>query len=453
MKMKAFVMRTLSALLAGSCCIMASCKKEEAFTATDTLGQTDTQQTDTSYEETKKETDTADTSKPVTEKTLSLKWNLGYVASSTHASKPNQIVSGSGGGYYSYTDVFTVDKAGTTLTFTDNNTNSNGDAKFASASAYVVSSWKQEGSEWVIDLDGANYAGSNTTLSDILVSYSNGTVTYSYTTTLDNENLRLCFRSGQSTAFTPTAFPTVTATLTGRTGTAAEKLNLAQWIEDSISSYYAQNLEELTVYAIGDSYFEGNGLLSDYVWLSLMSKKYGIELHNYGKNGSTVSNYVTSYNPMCDRYTSLPDGSPDIILVEGGRNDFNQKVPIGAADSSDTKTYSGALNVIIDGLQKKYPSAMIVCVTPWNFPDKSGYSLTYKDYTDAMEEVAEAQGVYCVKAYEPEISGVNMRDDSFKSKYCMKPGDVSHLNLDGMKIAMSHFEKIIAQYYADFSSK
>lgn len=212
-------------------------------------------------------------------------------------------------------------------------------------------------------------------------------------------------------------------------------------------------MEELTVYAICDSYFESNGLLSDYVWLSLMSKKYGMELHNYGKNGSTVSNYVTSYNPMCDRCTSLPDGSPDIILVEGGRNDFNQKVPIGAIDSSDTKTYSGALNVIIDGLQKKYPSAMIVCVTPWNFPDKSGYSLTYKDYTNAMEEVAEAQGVYCVKAYEPEISGINMRDDSFRSKYCMKPGDVSHLNLDGMKIVMSHFEKIIAQYYAEFSSK
>ena len=35
-------------------------------------------------------------------------------------------------------------------------------------------------------------------------------------------------------------------------------------------------LKGKTVYAIGDSYFEGNGLLSDYVWLNIMAEKYDI---------------------------------------------------------------------------------------------------------------------------------------------------------------------------------
>lgn len=452
--MKNYFLRVVTLILCLACCMALSCcdDGEPSNSASTDNGQSDTHGTDANTDKWIDKGPSIDEEPEPEEEILELKWNLGYVASSSHGTKPNQLVSGSGGGNYSYTDVFTVPKAGTTVTFTDDNSNSGTDAKFSSTSAYVVSSWKKEGSEWVLDLDGANYAGSNTNTSDILISYKNGAVTYSYTTTLDNENLRLCFRSGHTSTFTPSAFPVVTATVTGNRGTAADKLMLNSWIEESKSGFYSEALKGKTVYAIGDSYFEGNGLLSDYVWLNIMAKKYGIDMHNYGKNGSTVSNYVTNCNPVCDRYTSMSSGSPDIVLLEGGRNDFNKKVPIGTVDSTDTKTYSGALNVIIDGLQAKYPNAMIVCVTPWNFPDKGEYTLTYADYAGAMEAVAEAQGVYCIKAYDPQVSGVNMRDASFKSQYCMKPTDVSHLNLEGMKIALSHFEKILDGMYVQYKT-
>ncbi len=221
---------------------------------------------------------------------------------------------------------------------------------------------------------------------------------------------------------------------------------------DAETDFYDSNLIGLSVNAIGDSYFEGNGLKSEYVWLNLMAKKYAIDMNNYGKNGSTVSNYVTEYNPMCERYANMTENYTDIILIEGGKNDFNKNVPIGTEDSRDTKTFSGALNVIIDGMKEKYPDAMIVCISPWNFTGTNGNGQSYLDYANAMREVAKAQDVFYIRACDPTVSGVNMQDPSFRAQYCMKSTDVSHLNAEGMKIAMAHFEKILSEYYQIFLS-
>jgi len=219
--------------------------------------------------------------------------------------------------------------------------------------------------------------------------------------------------------------------------------------------FYAKDLEGLTVNALGDSYFAGAGLPQDQVWLHLMARKYGMTMNNYGIGGSTVSDSKDGYyNPMVGRYTDLikANNNPDIILVEGGRNDFNYKAEPGeiSIDNVDKTTYVGALNLIIDGLQEAYPNAMIVCVTPWNFPDKDGYEYNYLDYCNAMVQVAEMQGVKCIKAYDPEISGVDMRVDGFSAQYTVD-GGVSHLNLKGMKIVMPRFEKLLAEYWEEFN--
>lgn len=380
---------------------------------------------------------------PVDPNVLQVKWNAGYVGSSSNSSYPNKI-NNSGGAYY-YTDVFTIAKAGTTVTFADGNVNDGGDGKYASTSAYVLSSWKQVNGQWVIDLDRANYPGFGTSdTSDIKKSYSGGVLTYTYTTSVDNENLRLCYRSGKATEH-----PVVTAKYTGAKGTAYDKITLPQWIAESKQTSYYEILEGLTINAIGDSYFAGSSIDPQMVWLHLMEKKYGQSMTNQGIGGSTVSNYVDK-NAMCNRYQKLPNNNPQIILIEGGRNDFNQKTPIGTLDSTDTKTFMGALNVIIDGVQAKYPNAMIVCITPWNFPDKDGFTLTYKDYVNAMMAVAEAQGVYCINASDPAVSGVDMRNEAFRAKYNIKSSDVSHLNVNGMKFVLPYFEKALAELYTKF---
>lgn len=229
--------------------------------------------------------------------------------------------------------------------------------------------------------------------------------------------------------------------------------NIDNWLKKSTDEYYSSVLEGLTLTAVGDSYFEGDKLGREYVWLSLLSKKYGIVLNNYGINGSTVSDYVTEYNPMCCRVSSITASGADIVLIEGGRNDFNNNVPIGTEDSRDTKTYSGALNVIIDAMKQKNPKAMFVCISPWNFTDSAEKPLTYLDYANAMERIAYLRGLYFIRACDPTVSGIDMRNAEFRAENCLKPTSVSHLNLEGMKKAMTHFEKILAAYYSDFINK
>ena len=232
-----------------------------------------------------------------------------------------------------------------------------------------------------------------------------------------------------------------------------EKNDLYDWLERSKDRYYNPVLEGLTINAMGDSYFEGAGLASEYVWLGLLASKYDINMKNYGKGGSTVTNYITTNNPMCERYDKMANNNPDIVLVEGGRNDFSKGAKPGEVDSYDTTTFAGALNVILEGLKEKYPNAMIVCISNWNFPDKSDYEYTCFDFADAMEAVAERQGVYYIRACDPDVSGIDMRSKSFRTTYCIKDTDVSHLNEAGMKLAMTKFEPILARYYEDFLEK
>ena len=226
-------------------------------------------------------------------------------------------------------------------------------------------------------------------------------------------------------------------------------------VEETTEEEYTKSLlNGVRINALGDSYFAGEGLdPNTEVWLGLLANEYKLRMNNYGKGGSTVSNYVTDKNPMCVRYADMPNNNADIILLEGGRNDFNKKVPIGETDSRDTKTFSGALNVIIDGLKEKYPNAMIVCISNWNFPGTSDIGLRYTDYAGAMENVAEAQGVYFIKACDPNVSGVNMNSEVFRTAYCIQSSDISHLNAKGMKIAFEHFAPILEEYYTDFLSK
>ena len=101
-------------------------------------------------------------------------WNFGYVKAD------GSIVAN--GSAYSYTDVIVVPKAGSKVTFTD--TNKNG-SKFCSNSALVFSTWTKDGENWVFTNGVKGEEGT----------FSSPAVIYSYTSTKDNELVRLCYRS------------------------------------------------------------------------------------------------------------------------------------------------------------------------------------------------------------------------------------------------------------------
>lgn len=218
----------------------------------------------------------------------------------------------------------------------------------------------------------------------------------------------------------------------------------------SEGNYYSDILEGLTMYAIGDSYFQGSGLGHYYTWPSEIARKYNMPHINYGIGGSTIAN-VSTNNPMVIRYTSMQNGDADIIILEGGRNDRNQKVPYGDFDSRDSKTLCGALNIMIEGLHKKYPNALIILVTPWNYKDNSSY-VTY-NYAMKMVEYQKQlklDYVSIINAADTSISGVDMNDVSFRELYSKAVGDISHLNSKGMSNVTVRMEKQVAELYAKF---
>ena len=147
----------------------------------------------------------------------------------------------------------------------------------------------------------------------------------------------------------------------------------------------------------------------------------------------------------------MQNGDADIIILEGGRNDRNQKVPYGDFDSRDSKTLCGALNIMIEGLHKKYPNALIILVTPWNYKDNSSY-VTY-NYAMKMVEYQKQlklDYVSIINAADTSISGVDMNDVSFRELYSKAVGDISHLNSKGMSNVTVRMEKQVAELYAKF---
>jgi len=214
-------------------------------------------------------------------------------------------------------------------------------------------------------------------------------------------------------------------------------------------------LKGLTVYAIGDSYFAGEGLdPNKQVWPALMALKYGQTFVNHGKGGSTVSNYITTNNPMCERISSMKQGTPDIVLFEGGANDWNHMVPLGNAGSTDTRTFRGAVASCIEQLHAKYPSALIVCISNWDYGQKNGSGVDSTAYAKAFCEIAEGYAYTCViRAYDTSVIPAYMSNAVFRAKYSITPSDRSHLNAEGHALVFQSFERLISEGFRASKNK
>ena len=222
------------------------------------------------------------------------------------------------------------------------------------------------------------------------------------------------------------------------------------WAKSSTPKY--ENLYGLRVNLLGDSYLAGHTLenADRLVWPALLAHKYGWELTNCAQNGAPVSTEtgITYAESMVDNINKMPYNSPDLVIFDGGRNDYNKNVPLGEVDSRNTATFMGALNVVIDGLERKYPNATLIFTTVWNFSGTNSIGLTAESYAMAASKVCEARGVYVFLACMPGISGVDMSSSEFRAQYCLTPTDVSHLNVEGMKLVMPIYERYISETYA-----
>ena len=214
-------------------------------------------------------------------------------------------------------------------------------------------------------------------------------------------------------------------------------------------------LSGLTVYGFADSYFTGKELPQEDVWVNLMAKTYGWSYTNYSRGGCTISDYTTDRNPMVSRLETLNTADADavdLILFEGGTNDRGQRVPFGELDSTDTKTFSGAVNVTVSYLLETFPNATVVCISPFNHEnpgsEANGYVGTIADYAERFcETVAHSFGshprVALFRACDPEVSGIDVNDADFRKSYCESENDASHLNREGMLLMRQAIEPFL----------
>ena len=117
-----------------------------------------------------------------------LQWYDGYIGSQYHDTQAFKIANGNAD--YDYCDVFTVPKAGTTVYFFDQTFTDFDDSSYASTSVMTISHWKLEGGKWVFDKTKEYLNGCD--VYNVLMTKNYRL--YAYTTTEDNENLRICMR-------------------------------------------------------------------------------------------------------------------------------------------------------------------------------------------------------------------------------------------------------------------
>ena len=239
---------------------------------------------------------------------------------------------------------------------------------------------------------------------------------------------------------------------------------------------HIRNLDGLNVLAIGDSLFHGDDVGYADQWIARLAKIHNWNLTNIGRNGWTLAydpdistrgsiyynlmnNADFKYGTTASTYftygnaQSLSASDVDLILLEGGNNDCGARLPMGTIDSRDEGTLMGATNLITEYLLNTYPNATVVYVTSWHVSSTTTVdNVTYSrmDYAvNFMKQLYEAHyasnpRVTIVDAGNPDVSGINMADATFRAQYSIAANDSYHLNVEGMKIMESVMPKILA---------
>lgn len=190
-----------------------------------------------------------------------------------------------------------------------------------------------------------------------------------------------------------------------RIGTATAGLSNCQLkLEELVDDKKYSNL---TINFLGDSLTRGYISATDpkfmnYPMPDQVEKILGVnKCNNYGQSGTCLSNNPGYYNdPMCVRYTNMSDA--DVVVVMGGTNDMLTGVTIGTindwdSDESETHTFYGGLNRLMQGLVTKYQTynnkKKIIFVT---FPQNSfvqSHKQDYLDFNNAIRGVAERYSI------------------------------------------------------------
>lgn len=201
----------------------------------------------------------------------------------------------------------------------------------------------------------------------------------------------------------------------------------------AVDGWHTGSLENKTLLILGDSYCAGYGLENtEQAWPYLLSEEYGLTCLDAAVSGSTLAEGEFGRDPMTQRVSDIPSDPIDVIVIQGGSNDWNRCVPVGNILSRDKNTLLGALNYILDVLEKSHPEAAVFCFTPWiSNGSRNENEQEVTVYTQAMLELCRKRGVVCYNAADAEENGIHMEREDFRAEYCLTPTDRWHLNEKG----------------------
>lgn len=150
---------------------------------------------------------------------------------------------------------------------------------------------------------------------------------------------------------------------------------------------------------IGDSIVYGSygnfvNVIKDILSLSV-ARNYGIGGCCLAKE--TNEDYNSKHTPVVSRYMEMDDDA-DIIVMAVGTNDASHQIPLGNSTSTSEYEFNGALNIVLDGLRKKYPDKLIIVTSILHrFNDNS---LNVNQYRQAIEERCNSKHIVFYDSYK-----------------------------------------------------
>ena len=192
---------------------------------------------------------------------------------------------------------------------------------------------------------------------------------------------------------------------------------------------------------LGDSITEGSGVQDkNNLYWKRFEKVYGAEVYGYGIGGTRIARQHTpSLNERSDLYFGLRvegmEEGADIVVVFGGTNDFGHgDAAMGKMSDRTDDTFYGALHNLYTSLINKYPTALIVVMTPCHCV---GDHLYYegnirrvgilKDYVNVIKEVAQYHSLPVLDLYS--VLGINPSHEKLRELYMpdgLHPNDAAH---------------------------
>lgn len=255
---------------------------------------------------------------------------------------------------------------------------------------------------------------------------------------------------------------------------------------DSISTFGVPNQSNATgtwTYPGNRCRYPQSNLFTDveYCYWKILIDKMQLEFGiNESWAGSRVSNTQTSDsgdlgpNRCISSKTRIKHleekGTPDIIIVYGGTNDiagatlgtFDINSPIKFATLSDTppvnpasltdeqiddldvSTFANAYVAMLIRLQRYYPEAIIICLTP-NYC-KTYYGTNYikmKSFVDCMIEICDFFGVEYIDLRKVGIGLMDMSDDTYTSNL----PDGIHPGIKGHRLIAEYIFNFLNSHY------